>query len=281
MKQIFKIELNRAFTGWGMKLSLLIGGAIAVYFCITEVIPVSKDIARMLSSELLGNPKTAIYYPDFLYYVWLGGPLFRVAPETFYFLIFPILAVLPFGDSLFMDQKDGHIKNACLHAKKSHYFAAKYTAVFASGGVAVMLPLLFSFMLSCMFLPAITPEVTSPNMSAINEASSFPWLYYNMPLLFIGVYMLIYFALGGLFACLGAVVTAYVGYRFLVLVTPFIVYMFANSMFQLLGMKEWMPTNFLISGYEKDVRLPILVYILLLLAVALFGYFSTRKSDVF
>ena len=136
-------------------------------------------------------------------------------------------------------------------------------------------------MLSAMFLPAVTPEITSPNMSAIREYSSFPWLYYNMPMLFIGVYMLIYFALGGLFACLGAVVTAYVGYRFLVLVTPFIVYMFANSMFQLLGMNEWQPTNFLISGYEFDVRLPISVYILVLLAVALFGYFSTRKADIF
>ena len=281
MKQVFKIELHRAFTCRGMKLSLLIGGAIAVYFCITEAIPVSKDIARMLSPEMLANPKTAMYYPDFLYYVWLGGSYFRTAPETLYFVIFPILAVLPFGDSLLMDQKDGYIKNACLHVKKSHYFAAKYTAVFASGGAAVMLPLLFSFMLSCMLLPAVTPQVTSPNMSVIREYSSFPWLYYNMPMSFIGVYMLIYFALGGLLACLGAVVTAHVGYRFLVLVTPLILYMFANSMFQLLGLRDWQPTNFLISGYEFDVRLPILTYILVLLVVALFGYYSTRKADIF
>ena len=281
MKRVFKIELHRAFTGWGMKLSLLIGGSIAVWFCVAEAIPVSIDIARMYTPEMLANPKSAMYYQDFLYYVWLGGSYFKTAPETLYFLIFPVLAVLPFGDSLFMDQKDGYIKNACLHVKKSHYFAAKYTVVFLSGGTAVMLPLLFSFMLSCMFLPAVIPQINSYNMSVIREYSSFPWLYYNMPMLFIGVYMLIYFALGGLLACLGAVVTAYVGYRFLVLVTPFIVYMFANSMFQLLGMSEWQPTNFLISGYPYDVRLPILVYILVLLAVALFGYFTTRKSDVF
>ena len=281
MKQVFKIELHRAVNSRGMKLSLLIGGLIAVYFCVTEVIPVAEDIERMYMPEIYNSPKTAMYYPDFLYYVWLGGHMFRTAPETLYFLIFPVLAVLPFGDSLFMDQKDGYIKNACLHVKKSHYFAAKYTAVFLSGGAGVMLPLLFSFMLSCMFLPAVTPEVTSPNMTMIRGYSSFPWLYYNMPMLFIGVYMLIYFAMGGLFACLGAVVTAYVGYRFLVLITPFIVYMFANSMFHLLDMREWMPTNFLISGYQYEVRLPILAYILVLLVVALFGYFSTHKADIF
>lgn len=166
--------------------------------------------------------------------------------------------------------------------EKKEYYLAKYIAVFLSGGVAAVAPLLLSFLLACMFLPAMKPEVNSPTFSTvIGDKSSFPWLYYNLPMVFIALYLVINFVFSGLLACLGVVATAYLGYRFLVLVTPFIVYLFINSGFGLLGLKDWQPNNFLLSGYENDVRLPILVCTLVLLAVSVYGYLSTRKSDVY
>lgn len=280
MKQVLKIELRRAFTSRGMFLALLIGSALAVYHCITEVLPMAETVAYHTSPEMLAIQKGP-FYPDFLYFTWLGGTMFRTLPTTLYFMILPILAALPFADSLFTDMKDGYIKNVCLRVEKKEYYLAKYIAVFLSGGVAAVAPLLLSFLLACMFLPAMKPEPNAGNLCAIRETSSFPWLYYNLPMVFIALYLVINFVFSGLLACLGVVATAYLGYRFLVLVTPFIVYLFINSGFGLLGLKDWQPNNFLLSGYENDVRLPILVCTLVLLAVSVYGYLSTRKSDVY
>lgn len=71
MKQVLKIELRRAFTSRGMFLALLIGSALAVYHCITEVLPMAETVAYYTSPEMLATPKI-IFYPDFLYFTWVG-----------------------------------------------------------------------------------------------------------------------------------------------------------------------------------------------------------------
>ena len=64
MKQVLKIELRRAFTGRGMFLALLIGSALAVYHCITEVLPMAETVAYHTSPEMLAIQKGP-FYPDF------------------------------------------------------------------------------------------------------------------------------------------------------------------------------------------------------------------------
>ena len=280
MKQVFKIELKRAFTSRGMFLALVIGIALAVYHCITQVLPMAETVAYCTSPEMLAKSR-GTFYPDVLYFTWLSGSMFLTPPTTLYYMILPILAALPFADSLFTDMKDGYIRNVCLRVEKKDYYIAKYVSVFLAGGVAAAAPLLLSFLLACMFLPAMKPEVNAGTLNSIRETSSFPWLYYNLPMVFVVLYIVINFVFSGLLACLGVVSSAYLGYRFLVLVTPFIVYLFLNSGFGLLGLRDWQPNKFLLSGYDMDVRIPIVVCTLVLLAISLFGYLSTRRSDIY
>ena len=283
MKKQLRIELERAFTGRGMLLALLIGGALAVYHCVTQVVPMANAMEEMFAPEMMEmlKQKGALITPDYLYCTWLSGTEFLNTPTTLFYTVFPILAALPFADSLFADIKGGYIKNVCLRTDRKNYYLAKFIAAFVAGGVAVAAPLLLSFLLACMFLPAIHPAPIAYNLSAIGDRSSFGWLYFHMPMVFVALYLLINFVFGGLLACLGVAATTFLGYRFLVLVTPFIVYLFTNSLFRLLGSKDWQPAKFLLSGYGADARLPMLVCGLVLLVVCAGGYFVARKQDIY
>lgn len=105
-----------------------------------------------------------------------SGGRYACLEKQLFFLILPLLAALPFADSYFHDLRGGYLYNVCLRTDKKHYFAAKYLAVFLSGGTAVTLPLLANFLLCSMFLPSMKPESVN---AYIRVYSSFPHLFFS------------------------------------------------------------------------------------------------------
>lgn len=103
---IFKIELKRAFKSRKLLIALLAGMIIAVWHYVQYVLPLIR--AEEFEEE--------IYYPVTVFESWMGGNSYTLQ-QYLLFIIFPILAVLPFGTSYYEDKKAVNIK-ILLHVLK-------------------------------------------------------------------------------------------------------------------------------------------------------------------
>ena len=192
-----------------------------------------------------------------------------------------MLATLPFADSYFADAKDGFLRSVCNRTKRLHYYVAKYIAVFLSAFVVITVPLLLDFLLGTLFLPLMQPLVTL-SQTTVGETQTFPWLFYNMPVVYVLVYTLMAGVFAGLLAVLALAFSHILNYRVLVLLAPFIGYMFSSSLFNMLRLNGWSPQIFL-RGYTTYNGLPGFIgESLLLLVVSVVGFiWKGAREDVF
>lgn len=166
MSVYLRMELARAFRRKWFVISLAIGFAIALYNFFADVLPYASQL------DLYMEKFYPTAYPGSLFTSWLGS---NYSTGTYYFfLILPLLAAIPFSDTLFTDAKGGFIQNLCVRSnKRSQYFLAKYIATFCSGGMAIIIPMVFSFCLGCLVFPFLNPEPTV-NSSLIGDLSLSP-----------------------------------------------------------------------------------------------------------
>lgn len=271
---ILAIECKRAFIGSGFWLSLLLGSTLAIIQYVLEVIPAIQNLPENLEYGLL-----EMMSPAFLYSSWLGGKSSGML-QYLYFLLLPIMAVLPYGDSFFLDVKGGLVHNICIRTNKKAYYLSKYFAVFLSGGIAVTLPLLINFLLSAAVLPGMNMQ-PSAFYHLISNTSTFPNLFYQHPVCYVALYLFIIFVFSGFYATLAPLMSYYTNYRFLVLVAPFIFYLFLSAVSNVLGASSWDPINFLLPGYYENVLLPILVVPLVIGLITFFGFVVWGEKDVY
>lgn len=119
MIRIFKIEIRRAFTGIGTWISFGIGMLISMIHIVHWILPRAEAFREQLLYF-----KSDMQYPDSLYWEWICGNTYN--PEGFlYFLIFPLLAVLPYSISFFNDKDNGYIRQVYMRAERRRYLMAK------------------------------------------------------------------------------------------------------------------------------------------------------------
>jgi len=254
MKRLSKIELSRSLTSKGMLSALIIGFVIVLAQIFQEVIPLS----RLIDEGLKYNKP--MFTPGSTFMHWIGQ---STSMETFlYYMILPILATIPFADSFFTDKKGGYIKNVLIRANKKDYYISKYIATFISGGLAVVIPLIVSFLITSMILPSIFPEVTN---GGVFSNSMWSKLFYTNPYIYILGYLIIDFIFSGLIATIALSVSLIAEYRFAVLIAPFLIYVFIYSLCSSFGITSSQPLFFLQpSGYFGSKFSVILIEALIL-----------------
>ena len=274
MNAYLRIELSRAFKRKWFIVSLAIGVVIALYNFFFDVLPIALQLDDFMQYQ------SELAYPGNLFTSWLGG---NYSTGTYYFfLILPLLATIPFADTLFSDSKSGFIQNLCVRGdKRSKYFTAKYIATFCSGGVAVIIPMIFSFTLACMVYPCMNPEPLTYT-TLLGDMSTFAYLFFYFPLLYVLLFTVINFIYGGLYACFGLLSTFYANYRFLVLIAPFLLHLFCMTLFPVLGLTTWVPMNFLQPSYAEYTLYPLIIEAVLLFALTFWRVVIIgSKKDIF
>lgn len=214
MWKMLKIEIERAFRSRGMTLALILGYALALVQFVLVVFPASKNILQFFDG-------TVMTYPYSVFNKWMAMDD-RHPWNAVYMTLFPVLAVLPYGASWLDDKKSGYIKNVCVRVKKSNYLMAKYVAVFVSGGVTVVVPLLLNLMLTCAVLPALTPSMNG--LFPVGGTAMFAGIYYTNPWLYTAIYMVMYFVYAGVLATLATAASGWGCQRFMVLLFPFVIH---------------------------------------------------------
>lgn len=274
MSQIIKSEIKRSFTGKMFLVAVVILTLLVVWYSV-ERIPNCIEINNSFENDKMFDKFLETSYTN-----WIGSHNLFLQQNILYFII-PLVAVIPYGNSLFSDINSGYIKNVCIRTKKSHYFIAKYIAVFLSGGAAVVLPMLLSFLISCAFLPSLTPE---PSYMFTNIYTCNKWasLLFSNPNLYIAVTLLFVFVFSGLIACLSLSLSLFSEKSFLVMLFPFFVYIISSLVCELLDVYSYSIRNVITATSEGTTTMNVIVIGTILFVVTFVPYYMVGvRTDVY
>lgn len=235
MKNMIKIEMKRAFSNKNFWISILIGMLITGTQIFTWVLPAVEQ----LDNYMLGKGE----YPISLFNTWIGasGHTFQL---TLFFMVLPILACLPFADSCFVERESGYRIHILMKTEKKNYYVAKCIAIYISGGVAVVVPLLVNMMITAMCIPAIIPEASSRTFPVF-EHSMWSLLFYTHPFYYLAGYFVMIFMYAGLFALWGIIASFYLKNKYLVILFPFMMYTVFGFIMDYIGKHKYSPMLFL------------------------------------
>ena len=248
MNVMIKTELERAFKSWSLWLALIIGMGLSIAQIITRIIPAAMN-------PLMGYmPDNATLMPISAFQVWIGN---GVSFEYSLFIrLIPILAAMPYAVTYLSDIKSGIIKNYVTRTAKFNYLAAKYIAVFVTGGVVVVMPLLINYLTAITILPSLVWPV---GVFASSPKSIWSAIFYTHPHIYMIMYMILLFVCGGLMAMLA----------------PYIITEFANAILRMSD-KKWLrgiaPTK-LFNMAQTNTGASFIVYIAVLLILGVVVYF--------
>lgn len=225
---MFRAELYRAFRGHSFLVALLLGAAALGFGLYNYGGPIQPPPPGVISR-----------YPPFFYnaydaVVW--------SQNTIIALLVPIIAVLPFADSLTLDRTSGYLRSILTRTSYRRYLWAKITAGVLAGGCAVALPLLGLFAITYLFYPHglnLVPETQRMPLQP-NALGPFGALYQSTPALYIFALAATCFVGGGVYALLGLAIATFTDKRYLVLATPLMLYHMATFVIANLGLSQWL-----------------------------------------
>ena len=264
MKVMIKTELERAFKSWSLWLALIIGMGLSIAQIITRIIPAAMN-------PLMGYmPDNATLMPISAFQVWIGN---GVSFEYSLFIrLIPILAAMPYAVTYLSDIKSGIIKNYVTRTAKFNYLAAKYIAVFVTGGVVVVMPLLINYLTAITILPSLVWPV---GVFASSPKSIWSAIFYTHPHIYMIMYMILLLVCGGLMGTIALIVSNIVNNRFVAILAPYIITEFANAILRMSD-KKWLrgiaPTK-LFNMAQTNTGASFIVYIAVLLILGVVLYF--------
>ena len=274
MKQILKIEIYRAFRTKGMLFSFIGGCVLSVLHIIQYQIPAHQTLLQRAFED------APIWTPPNVAGTWMAGNGYNL--EGFaYFLVVPILAMLPYGVSYFSDQEQGVLKNIYMRVKRREYLKAKYIATFLSGGFAVTIPLFINVLCCMCLVPNLLPSTILPQ-NGICAVHVWNEIYFSHPLLYIAIFLLIDFCFGGIFACVTLAASFLSDYKMVVAICPFFLQLLLHVVCTLLNIWEYSSVYVMQAGYGIKQIWVLIAY----LAIGFFGTFfifmyKGERADAF
>ena len=238
MKQLFKIEFDRAFKNKRMLIVLIIETALIIYDFISYGIDIkTKTIPFLLDNSWTGKVDNI---PG-AFSIWIG--LHYGQMRTIIYSVLPILAAFPYGDSLYIDENNHYYYNIITRTKKINFYSTKLIVMFLSGGICAVFPFLLSFLLSAMLLPF---ENVFPCLKQfMGDAYFFSELFYSNPVLYCLLFMVATFVGFGLLNLFCYIATYIFSNSYVVMISPFCIYFF----------------GFIISNFWKDDFVPSWEYL--------------------
>lgn len=269
MQEILKIELKRAFKSKGMLLAVLIGCALSIAQVVDDQIP------AYFRNEIMDFTNWSIVPPSDVSGTWMAGNSSN--PEVFiFFLLVPVFAMLPFGTSYFTDGDSGFLKNIYTRCSRKSFLRAKYISAFISGGTAVVIPLILNVLCCLTLLPNLIPS-TIYRQNGVDPSMLFSSVYFTHPLLYILIFLLIDFVIGGIFACLTLAVSFLSDYKIMIAVIPFFIQLIIHVGCSLLGVWDYSIVYMGQAGCGIINPWVFLIYLAVGLLVSWFGF--TRKGE--
>ncbi len=277
---MLKNELYKAFINKRFLLVLFIETLLIVWYTIGEAIPLMNEYMLPLNEHFITweyPDKMANRLPHGAYYMWI---VFKTCKQrVLLYAILPILAAIPYGESLFVEKSSHYTYHLLMKKGKIQYYTAKLITLFVSGGTVAMFPFLLSFLINAAIMPL--ESVSSVTGQFFASSVIFSDIFYKEPLLYIVLHILITFVCYGMLNCFCFVGTYFLNNRFVVMLFPFILYYVSgyieSAIFSSSSIVPWY--SFRIRNVLKIDIAPIMVVILTIIAIILVAYlFKCRKK---
>lgn len=287
MCSVLKLELKIAFKNKFFWISVVLG-------CLITLLSFEHMVNMYYEgmSAISGNSTDIIYDPHIgintVFNCWIGGEPFSLG-SSIYFFVFPLLIALPYGWSYSEERKCGYRRMMITKTGKKKYYCAKYVAVFLSGGVAMVLPLIFNFWMTLLVVPAILPDVTMNMFYGVFGGSFLAELYYTVPFLYVAIYLFIDFVYCGFLVCICMAVSGIVRQKWGVVLIPFLLLLFVHVITDYIysdpsvAYKELSPLYFL-RGVEVRYSFSgsiILLFAIGLLVISLIGIIKEYRNEIY
>lgn len=267
-KILWKNELLRIFHGLGLWLSLMIGVILAVSHVLMYVAPLSTSI-------MSGN------YPLGAYAKWMGGENSTIQP-VLYYLIAPILIVLPYLGSINEDVNTGYVKNILLYVTRQDYCKVKWMLTFLTAGTVAVVPLLLNFFLTAMFLPTVMPQ-PGTGLYPLMAYSQWAELFYTHPAVYFAFYLALNFVFFGLLATVGLSSSLVIQKGYICMLFPLFLYLAVYGITQVTGLHSWCPFAALRPSQPVTANgwIWMTEFFILFFAGGVIWTYGWRKKDVF
>lgn len=242
MIKSFKSEMYKLLN----KKSLYISVSIGVFFSIwllCEQLKESKETLFMI--EKYGIEKIGLYYPDSLYNHFIGLDYWHKQVRILY-MLFPMLASLPYSSSYCNEKKSGYIKLMLTRTKRMNYYLSKFLAVFISGFLTVFLILSVSLIISMMFYPMLLPEPITNQFPAAIGDSMLKNLFINKPMAYTLLYILIDSVFFGMISLISLVIGAFTEHSFVSVVGGTVVFYIFSFVISAIKMNTCNPSIYLV-----------------------------------
>ena len=287
MCSVLKLELKKAFKNKFFWISVVLG-------CLITLLSFEHMVNMYYEgmSAISGNSTDIIYDPHIgintVFNCWIGGEPFSLG-SSIYFFVFPLLIALPYGWSYSEERKCGYRRMMITKTGKKKYYCAKYVAVFLSGGVAMVLPLIFNFWMTLLVVPAILPDVTMNMFYGVFGGSFLAELYYTVPFLYVAIYLFIDFVYCGFLVCICMAVSGIVRQKWGDVLIPFLLLLFVHVITDYIysdpsvAYKELSPLYFL-RGVEVRYSFSgsiILLFAIGLLVISLIGIIKEYRNEIY
>ncbi len=226
MGRLLKLELNKAFGNAWFFVSLAICLVLAIAAAFTEA--ASASLALKLKDSGASEWIVLSTQGSYLKSLLLGTCLWREA----FFLLLPLLVVIPYSCSLRSEIIDGLLNQAYIRAPRRKYLAAKGLAAFCAGAVVAAVPLVVNFIaISCM-LPAYPVDVVDTLYVMVESCEAFSSLLYSAPLAYIAVNVIVDAILCGAWAVLVLAASSFVDNRVALLAGSYLLVLLCNYLNQ-------------------------------------------------
>jgi len=216
-------------------------------------------------------------FPPGLFNTWLFG-LMVYWPSNVYVYLFPLIAVIAFGRTVFDDKKSGYIKNMVLKVGKKKYYTSMYLTTFIIGGAVVVVPLILNILGTMLFVPVL-PVEPSTVFYAQRNTTLFGVIFYSHPFVYTAIYLIIDFIYAGLFACLGILLVDICDYGYMIDIGPFFIVLFINSLMSIIGLEDHSPYRFLTGSEFRIYGISVFGEMLLLILIVGIHYLWKIKKD--
>jgi len=225
MRNMVKVELWKAFHNPMFYSALIIGCLIAAINIMENYVTVET-----LSEIILAENYTGYRSPwgFSLFLLWMPVNEISYGKSLFY-LVWPILAAMPFGWSYRQERKSGLYIQTVSQIGRRRCFVAKYAAIFVSGGLAVSIPVLFNLLANAMFCPYVVPDIL--NLVQISDGYFLSELYFTVPWAYALIWCGVEFLLGGAAAGLCCIVGTKLRFQVMTILTPFSILMVLDGIY--------------------------------------------------
>jgi hypothetical protein len=144
---------------------------------------------------------------------------------TFFIYLAPLLAAIPYSDSLLTDRRYGFLKNIITRCRFSHYMAAKILANMAVGALAVSLPvalnIIYCFLVVKVKGPILTIGTSSFTTFPIAPMGALGYLYGPHPWQYLAFLIALAGFFGAAYATFGLAVSTWVNNTYVTMAAPF------------------------------------------------------------